>query len=105
MGATIVALIPARSGSKRLPDKNIRILAGHPLIAYTIAAARQSGIFSEIVVSTDSRGYAEFAEKYGAQVLFLPPAELSGDLSPDIEWIEFTLEQLAAQGRTFDCFS
>jgi CMP-N,N'-diacetyllegionaminic acid synthase len=105
MGATIVALIPARSGSKRLPDKNIRILAGHPLIAYTIAAARQSGIFSEVVVSTDCRGYAEIAEKYGAQVPFLRPAELSGDLSPDIEWIEFTLEQLAAHGRTFDCFS
>ena len=50
----IVALIPARSGSKRVPDKNIRPLAGHPVIAYTIAAAQGSGIFKDIIVSTDS---------------------------------------------------
>jgi N-acylneuraminate cytidylyltransferase len=56
---TIVALIPARSGSERLCGKNIRILAGHPLFAYTIAAARESGIFDAVVVSTDSKDYAE----------------------------------------------
>ena len=102
---SIVALIPARSGSKRVADKNIRPLAGHPVIAYTIAAARKSGIFSAIVVSTDSEQYAEVSRKYGAEVPFLRPIEISGDVSPDIKWIEFTLERLKAMGREYDCFS
>ena len=55
---SIIALIPARAGSKRVPDKNIRSLAGHPLIAYTIAAALQSEVFAAVVVSTDSERYA-----------------------------------------------
>lgn len=102
---TIVALIPARSGSKRVVDKNIRPLAGHPVIAYTICAARQSGIFSAIVVSTDSEQYADVSRRYGAEVPFLRPAAMAGDLSPDIEWIEYTLTRLREQGREFDCFS
>jgi N-acylneuraminate cytidylyltransferase len=101
----IVALIPARAGSKRVPDKNIRLLAGHPLIAYTIAAALQSEIFSAVIVSTDSKRYAEIAEYYGAEVPFLRPSELAGDLSPDIEWLEYTLGGLRQDGREFDCFS
>lgn len=101
----IVALIPARSGSKRVVDKNIRPLAGYPVIAYTICAAIQSGIFSAIIVSTDSEQYAEISRKYGAEVPFLRPAEMSGDVSPDIEWIEHALVQLRDQGREFDCFS
>ena len=104
-GPTAVALIPARSGSKRLVDKNIRRLAGHPLIAYSIAAARQSGVFSAVVVSTDSQQYATIARHYGADVPFLRPSALSGDLSPDIEWVDHTISELAAAGRTFDCFS
>lgn len=102
---TIIALIPARSGSKRVADKNIRPLAGHPVIAYTIAAARQSGIFSAIVVSTDSEQYADVARNYGAEVPFSRPAEISGDVSPDIEWIEFTLKRLKEMGREYECFS
>lgn len=102
---TIVALIPARSGSKRVPDKNILPLAGHPLLAYTVQAARQSQIFSGVVVSTDSRRYAEIAQYYGAEVPFLRPPELAGDLSPDIEWVEYTLKGLREEGRNFDCFS
>lgn len=101
---TIIALIPARSGSKRVPDKNIRVLSGHPLIAYTIAAAQQSGIFQKIVVSTDSPQYAAIAQYYGATAPFLRPAEYADDLSPDIEWIEFTLNQLSAAGEHFECF-
>lgn len=100
-----VALIPARSGSKRVPDKNIRLLAGHPLIAYSISSARQSGVFGTVIVSTDSERYAEIARQYGAEVPFLRPAELSGDTSPDIEWVEYTLKRLADEGRRFDCFS
>jgi N-acylneuraminate cytidylyltransferase len=91
---SIIALIPARSGSKRVADKNIRPLAGHPVIAYTIAAARRSGIFSSVVVSTDSEEYARIARQYGAEVPFLRPAEIAGDESPDIAWIEFTLKGL-----------
>lgn len=102
---TIVALIPARSGSKRVPDKNIRSLAGHPLIAYSIAAALQSGIFADVIVSTDSERYAEIAAYYGADIPFLRPPDLAGDVSPDIEWLQYTLKRLQAKGRTYDCFS
>ncbi len=102
---SIIALIPARAGSKRVPDKNIRPLAGHPVIAYTIAAAAQSGIFSAVVVSTDSEKYAEAARHYGAEVPFLRPGEIAGDLSPDIEWVEHALRQLRDAGREYDCFS
>lgn len=102
---SIIALIPARSGSKRVADKNIRPLAGHPVMAYTIAAARQSGFFSAILVSTDSEQYAEVARNYGAEVPFLRPIEISGDVSPDIEWVEFTLKRLKEMRREYDCFS
>ena len=101
----IVALIPARSGSKRLPDKNIRPLVGHPLMAYTIAAAVQSNVFSAVIVSTDSERYADVARHYGAEVPFLRPAEIAGDLSPDIEWLEHTLKKLREDGRKYDCCS
>lgn len=102
---SVVALVPARSGSKRVPDKNIRPLAGHPVIAYTIAAALESGIFSAMLVSTDSASYAEIVRHYGAEVPFLRPAEFAGDLSPDIEWVEYTLRRLRDEGRAYDCFS
>ena len=101
----IVALIPARSGSKRVPDKNIRRLAGHPLMAYSIAAALQSRIFYAVIVSTDSQKYADLAKYYGAEVPFMRPAEFAGDMSPDIEWVAYTLDQLYKDGRQYDCFS
>lgn len=100
-----IALIPARAGSKRVANKNIRILNGHPLIAYSICAAVQSGIFSDVMVSTDSEEYAEIARHYGAVVPFNRPAEYAGDLSPDIEWITYTLNRLRDEGRVYDCFS
>ncbi len=102
---TAVALVPARSGSKRVPDKNVRQLGAHPLLAYTIAAARASGVFSAVVVSTDSERYATVARYYGGEIPFLRPRDLAGDLSPDIEWVEHALTALAKGGRTFDCFS
>ena len=101
----IVALIPARSGSKRVADKNIRPLAGHPLIAYSIAAALQSGIFADVIVSTDSVRYADIARYYGAEIPFMRPAQIAGDTSPDIEWVADTLKRLADAGRSYDCFS
>ena len=101
---SIVALIPARAGSKRVPDKNIHLLAGHPLIAYTISAAKQSEVFNDVIVSTDSAYYGDIARHYGAEVPFLRPAEFAGDLSPDIEWVEDSLKRLQDQGRSYDCF-
>src|SRR3954451_13627983 len=81
-----VALVPARAGSTRVPGKNVRVLAGHPLIAYTIAAARESGVFTTVLVSTDSEEIAAIARRYGAEVPGLRPAEMAGARSPDIEW-------------------
>ena len=102
---TIVALIPARSGSKRVPHKNIRPLAGHPLIAYSISAAVNSGVFSEVLVSTDSEKYADIARHYGAGVPFLRPQEYAESFSPDIEFVEHALNNLKDQGREYDAFS
>jgi len=102
---SVIGFIPARSGSKRIPDKNIRPLAGHPLIAYTISAALESGIFTDVIVSTDAEHYAAIARHYGAEVPFLRSSEIAGDTSPDIEWVEETLTRLAASGRRYECFS
>jgi N-acylneuraminate cytidylyltransferase len=89
-----IALIPARSGSERVPHKNIRSLAGNPLIAYAVATARQAGVFDRVVCSTDSGKIADVARRYGADVPFLRPAEFATATSPDIEWITYTLEHL-----------
>jgi N-acylneuraminate cytidylyltransferase len=74
-------------------------------MAYSISAALQSRVFSAVIVSTDSERYADIARYYGAEVPFMRPPEISGDTSPDIEWVEYTLNRLAAQGRNYDCFS
>jgi CMP-N,N'-diacetyllegionaminic acid synthase len=84
---TAVALVPARSGSERVPGKNILPLAGHPLIAYSIAGAQEAGIFTAVVVSTDSEEIAEVARRYGAEVPGLRPPEMSTSTSFDIEWV------------------
>lgn len=98
----IIAFIPARGGSERVPLKNIRTLNGHPLIAYSIAVARNTGIFSRIVVSTDSREIADIARYYGAEVPFLRPVEFASSVSPDIEWIKHAFSMIPEK---FDCFS
>jgi CMP-N,N'-diacetyllegionaminic acid synthase len=102
---SVIALIPARAGSKRVPHKNVRPLGGHPLLAYTIAAAQASGIFSAIVVSTEAPAYAAIARHYGAEVPFLRTEAFAEDFSPDIEWVEEMLQQLRNAGREYDCFS
>lgn len=76
----MLAVIPARGGSKGVPKKNIKNLEEKPLIAYTIEAANESGIFERVVVSTDSQEIADVALKYGAEVPFIRPVEISGDL-------------------------
>lgn len=105
MKPRVVAFIPARSGSKRIPHKNIRSLGEHPVLAYSIRAAIDSGVFDAVICATDSPLYAEVARHYGAEVPFLRDAGISGDKSPDIEWVEWMLRQLREAGRDFDVFS
>ena len=105
IAVSCIALIPARSGSKRVTGKNVRMLGGHPMLAYTIAAARESGVFESVIVSTDTEDIANIARQYGAEVPFLRPAEFAGDTSPDIEWLEHTIAELGRRGRAWDCFS
>jgi len=90
--SSAVALVPARAGSQRVPGKNIRELAGHPLLAYSIAAAHESGVFDAVLVSTDSPEIAEVARRYGADVPELRPAELATATSSDIEWVLRSME-------------
>jgi len=91
---TAVAFVPARSGSERVRNKNVRPLAGHPLLAYAIETARRSDCFERVVVSTDSEEIAAVARWYGADVPFLRPTEYATSTSPDIEWLTHTLEHL-----------
>lgn len=101
----IISLIPARAGSKRVKNKNIREFCGHPLIAYTIESALQSGIFDKVIVSTESTEIAEISHHYGAEVPFMRPSEMAADLSPDFEWISYTMERLAQEDREYEYFS
>lgn len=100
-----VGFIPARSGSKRVPDKNVKAFAGHPLLAYTVRAAIDSGVFDAVICATDSEHYGAVARHYGAEVPQLRPAPISGDKSPDIDWVKWMLALLARQDRRFDAFS
>jgi len=84
-GMQVLAVIPARGGSKGLPGKNIRKLDGHPLISFSIAAAKQSVMVTRTVCSTDSHEIAHIAEEYGAEIPFIRPAELAADDSTDLE--------------------
>jgi len=81
----IIALIPARGGSKSIPKKNIIDVGGYPLIAYSIAAAKLSNLIDRIIVSTDSKEISEISKKYGAEVPFLRPAEFATNTSGDFE--------------------
>ena len=87
----VVAIIPARSGSKGVPNKNIGLLGGKPLIAYSIVAALKSKLINRVIVSTDSVKYAKIAENYGAEVPFLRPLEISGDRATDLQFFNHIL--------------
>lgn len=89
---SIVAIIPARSGSKGIPHKNIIQFGGYPLIAYSIIAAKLSKRISRVIVSTDSVTYAQIAKKYGAEVPFLRPKKFAKDSSTDKEFVVHALE-------------
>lgn len=101
-GQKVLAFIPARAGSKGLPDKNIRLFRGKPLMAWSIQAALGSGYIDEVLVSTDSEAYADIARQFGASVPFLRPAELANDAAGMADTIRDCLNQLAALGQHFD---
>lgn len=96
-----IAIIPARGGSKRIPRKNIKEFCGKPLIAYSIETALSSGLFSEVVVSTDDAQIAEVAKRYGASVPFIRPKELSDDFTGTGAVVSHAAEWLFANGREF----
>ncbi len=98
----IIAIIPARSGSKGLKDKNIKELNGKPLLAYSIEAARESGLFNEIMVSTDSENYAGIAKSFGANVPFLRSEINSSDKAGSWDVVLEVLEKYLELGKTFD---
>jgi len=91
---SVYAIIPARAGSKGVKHKNIKMLCGYPMIAYTICAAKLSDKISRVIVTTDSADYAEIARKYGAETPFLRPAEISGDNATDIEFMQHAINWL-----------
>lgn len=95
---SIVAMIPARAGSKGVPHKNIKPLGGRPLIEWSIKACLKSQLIDRVIVSTDSAEYAEMAIALGAEVPFLRPPEISADSSTDYDFIVHALDWLAANG-------
>ena len=86
-----IALIPARSGSKGVIDKNIRLLEGLPLIAYSILVAKMIPEIDEVIVTTDSKNYADLANRYGAKTPFLRPRSISVDSSTDLDFFKHTI--------------
>ncbi len=99
-----IAIIPARSGSKGLEDKNIRPLNGKPLMAYSIEAAMKSGQFDTVMVSTDSAEYANVAEIYGADVPFYRSKECSGDTESSWNVVKEVIGEYKKRGETYDTF-
>lgn len=97
-----IAIIPARGGSKRIPRKNIKLFMGKPIIAYSIEAALQSGLFDEVMVSTDDKEIAEVAQKYGAKVPFMRSAETANDYASTADVILEVLRRYKEGGENFD---
>ncbi len=102
MKTKAVAVIPARGGSKRIPKKNIKDFFGRPLIAYSIEAALNSKLFDRVIVSTDDEQIADVAKKYGADVPFLRPKELSDDFSTTSDVTKHALEYLSSIGEEYE---
>ncbi len=99
-----IAIIPARGGSKRIPNKNIRLFLGKPIISYPIRAALNSGLFEEVMVSTDSVLIADVAKEYGAKVPFTRSPENATDLAPLKDVILEVLNNYSSKGTKFDYF-
>ena len=101
----VLAIITARGGSKRIPEKNIKEFCGKPIIAYSIESALKSNIFDEVMVSTDSNRIKEIAERYGARIPFFRSEETSSDYATTAEVLSEVLSNYAANGREFDYFA
>jgi len=101
-GEKLLAIIPARGGSRRLPRKNILDLAGKPLIAWTVEAALASKHIDRVVVSTDDQEIADISKKYGADVPFMRPDELANDEATSIDVVLQVLEQLEVDDEEYD---
>jgi len=99
---TAIAIIPARGGSKRIPRKNIKKFLGKPIIEYSIEAALESGVFDEVMVSTDDQEIAEIAKRAGAVVPFMRSAETANDFATTTDVLLEVLENYAKMGREFD---
>lgn len=97
-----IAIIPARGGSKRIPRKNIKKFHGKPIIAYSIQAALKSKLFDKVIVSTDDAEIATIAKKYGAEVPFVRPKELSDDFTNTLDVIDHALQYLEDKGEKYD---
>lgn len=97
-----IAVIPARGGSKRIPKKNIKMFFEKPLIAYSIEAALNANVFEKVIVSTDDEEIAKIAKKYGAEVPFLRPKELSDDYTGTTSVVSHAIEYLESKGESFD---
>lgn len=105
MSEKAIAIITARGGSKRIPKKNIKDFCGKPIIAYSIIAALDSGIFDEVMVSTDSEEIADIAREYGAKVPFMRSAKTSDDFATTADVLLEVLERYQEMDRTFDVMS
>ncbi len=97
-----IAIIPARGGSKRIPRKNIKEFHGKPLISYSIQTALKSKLFSKVVVSTDDEEIAKIAEKYGAEVPFIRPKELSDDFATTSEVVKHAVKFLEEKDKRYE---
>ena len=98
----IIAAIPARAGSKRLPDKNIKCLNGYPLMAYTINTAIKSNLFQDVILCTDSEKYADIGKRYGASVPYLRDHTNANSKSADIQWVNELVNHLDTKRIDFD---
>ncbi len=100
-----IAIITARGGSKRIPKKNIKEFCGKPIIAYSIEAALESGVFDEVMVSTDSEEIAEIARRFGAAVPFMRSEKTSNDYATTVDVINEVLDEYKRKGVCFDYFT
>ncbi|MGH1371924.1 MAG: cytidylyltransferase domain-containing protein [Cellvibrionaceae bacterium] len=101
-GKRVLAIVPARSGSKGLADKNVRPLDGQPLLAWPIVTALESQYIDRVILSTDSQEYADIGQSHGAEVLSLRPDHLAGDQVPTSDVVIHIVDELKAQGDAFE---
>lgn len=97
-----LCIIPARGGSKRIPRKNVKDFLGRPIMSIAIETALKSGIFDEVMVSTEDEEIAEIARQYGASVPFMRSAEAASDTAPDVVFLKEVISEYAKRGKTFD---